>query len=127
MGAQLFFQGLAGIACTLPHRKLKMAGGAPEKSASENRRAPERLPVEIEINKNVFVQFALSDLLEIIAQACWTKRTVKTKEKSLKKIDLLKLIDFLSFHTKEIEHLDHNIGLSIKNKSSKRKLSRGDG
>ena len=62
-----------------------MAGGAPEKSASENRRTPERLPVEIEINKNVFVQFALSDLLEIIAQACWTKRTVKTKEKSLKK------------------------------------------
>ena len=53
MGAQLFFLGLAGIAWMHPRRKLKMAGGAPEKSASENRRAPEHLPVEIERNKVV--------------------------------------------------------------------------
>ena len=45
MVAQIFSLGLAGIAYTRPRRKLKMPGGAPEKSASENRRAPERLPV----------------------------------------------------------------------------------
>ena len=44
MVAQIFSLGLAGIAYTRPRRKLKMPGGAPEKSTSENRRVPKRLP-----------------------------------------------------------------------------------
>ena len=34
---------------------------------------------------------------------------------------------FMIKHTKELEHFDHNIGLSIKNKSGKQKLTSGNG
>ena len=51
------------------------------------------------------------------------KKLSKTKEK----IDLQNLNHFLSFHTTKSEHMEPKIGLSIKNKSGKRKLSRGEG
>ena len=44
-----------------------------------------------------------------------------------RKIVLQNSIDFYYIHTKESEHFNHNILLSIKNKSGKRKLSRGGG
>ena len=54
--------------------------------------------------------------LEIIAQASRTEKTVK----KWRKIDLQSLMEFLCFHTTKTGHLDHNMGLSIKNKSRKR-------
>ena len=51
------------------------------------------------------------------------KKLSKTKEK----IDLQSLISFIYFHTTKSEHKEPEIALSIKNKSSKRRLSRGGG
>ena len=59
--------------------------------------------------------------LKLLLKHVGLKQTVKTKEK----IDLQNLMDFISYHTKESGDLDHNMGLFIKNKSGKRKLSRG--
>ena len=88
--------------------------------------APNRLPVIArwktsltKINKKRFRAFRSSNLLEIIAQACWTEKTVKNYRKITRKIVLQNLIDFLCFHTKESEDLDHSM-----KKSEKRKLSR---
>ena len=51
------------------------------------------------------------------------KKLSKIKEK----IDLQSLIWFIYFHTTKIEHKEPEIALSIKNKSSKQKLSCGGG
>ena len=59
--------------------------------------------------------------LKLLLKHVGLKQTVKTKEK----MDLQNLMDFISYHTKESGDLDHNMGLFIKNKSGKRKLSRG--
>ena len=61
-------------------------------------------------------------LVKIMRQHAALKNFLETTENRSPKIDW-----FYHLHTKQTEHLDHNIGLSIKNKSSKRKLSRGEG
>ena len=60
----------------------------------------------MKINKNVFVFRSTFEYLKLLLKHVGLKKLSKIKEK----IDLQSLIDFLCFHKKETEDLDHNMG-----------------
>ena len=121
-GAQIFLQIWLMMAKWAPGHLLK-------RSASEINfvniagSAPKRLPVnyiawprrKTKINKK---RLTVSKLLLRLPCVClWF---------APKELVLQKLIDFCYIHTTKSKHKEPKIGLSIKNKSGKRKLSRGD-